>query len=262
MATINTVCEICQGLGLIEQNDTTATCSNCNGKGRVEQQTPDTIYPRLQGKIDAAIANGEAYIRVDREDAQLMTNAGYVQDTKTSQTMHELGHPGYAMLLAKLEPATKTPTSAVTEQASAKIPASIKVAFEDDNNGYGSACEWMLTDGNTEFDEDEFERFARETYDHWTYQNDSDLSFEDFKRRSDYTDCKDAVMGCCEDATEEAEGETALESVMTASEVAEEFDLAEATVRQYLNRNNPWWARKSAGTWLVLRANAKTQWGK
>lgn len=56
------------------------------------------------------------------------------------------------------------------------------------------------------------------------------------------------------------EVESALNSVMTAAEIAEEFGLSESTVRQAINRNQIA-ARKSAGTWLVLRKDAEKQWG-
>lgn len=58
---------------------------------------------------------------------------------------------------------------------------------------------------------------------------------------------------------EKAENEIELNSIMTAAEAAETFGLAEATVRQSINR----WqipARKSAGTWLIRRADAEKKW--
>jgi hypothetical protein len=69
------------------------------------------------------------------------------------------------------------------------------------------------------------------------------------------------------DETDRIEAELAdrqrerLNEVMTASEVAQEFGLAEATVRQAINRGQVF-ARKSAGTWLVLRGDAEYQWSK
>jgi len=57
--------------------------------------------------------------------------------------------------------------------------------------------------------------------------------------------------------------EHTLEQVMTATEIAEEFELSESTVRQSINRNEFTGAfRKSAGTWLVLRKDALEKWGK
>lgn len=60
---------------------------------------------------------------------------------------------------------------------------------------------------------------------------------------------------------EKAEIEEELNTVMTAAEAAETFELAEATVRQAINRGQiP--ARKSAGTWLIRREDAEKKWGK
>ena len=59
----------------------------------------------------------------------------------------------------------------------------------------------------------------------------------------------------------EARSEAALETVLTAAEACEVYGLAEATVRQAINRGTlP--ARKSAETWLVLRADCDARWGK
>lgn len=52
-----------------------------------------------------------------------------------------------------------------------------------------------------------------------------------------------------------------LEGVITAAEAAEVFNLAEATVRQAINRGQVV-GRKSGGTWLVLRTDAEAHWGK
>lgn len=53
----------------------------------------------------------------------------------------------------------------------------------------------------------------------------------------------------------------ALDEVMTAGEAAELFGLAEATVRQTINRGQiP--ARKSGGTWLIQRSEATRRWKK
>jgi hypothetical protein len=52
-----------------------------------------------------------------------------------------------------------------------------------------------------------------------------------------------------------------LNQVMTAAEVTVEFGLAEATVRQAINRDTLY-ARKSGETWLVLRKDAEARWGK
>jgi excisionase family DNA binding protein len=50
-------------------------------------------------------------------------------------------------------------------------------------------------------------------------------------------------------------------AVMTAAEAAREFGLSQSTVRQAINRGQvP--ARKSGGTWLVLRSDAEKQWKK
>lgn len=52
-----------------------------------------------------------------------------------------------------------------------------------------------------------------------------------------------------------------LDAVMSAGEVAVRFGLAEPTVRQAINRGQiP--ARKSGGTWLVLREDAERKWKK
>jgi Helix-turn-helix domain len=52
---------------------------------------------------------------------------------------------------------------------------------------------------------------------------------------------------------------SALTTIMTAAEAAEAFELAEATVRQAINRGQiP--ARKSAGTWLIRRVDAEKKW--
>lgn len=49
--------------------------------------------------------------------------------------------------------------------------------------------------------------------------------------------------------------------VMTAGEARATFGLAEATVRQAINRNTiP--ARLSGGTWIILRKDAVARWGK
>lgn len=51
-----------------------------------------------------------------------------------------------------------------------------------------------------------------------------------------------------------------LNAVMTAAEAAEVYGLAEVTVRQAINRRMII-ARKSAGTWLIKRADAEQRWG-
>lgn len=48
--------------------------------------------------------------------------------------------------------------------------------------------------------------------------------------------------------------------LMTAAEAGETYGLAEATVRQAVNRGQIA-ARKSAGTWLIRRADAEARWG-
>jgi hypothetical protein len=51
-----------------------------------------------------------------------------------------------------------------------------------------------------------------------------------------------------------------LSDVITAGEARELFGLAEATVRQAINRGQiP--HRKSGGTWLILRKHAEARWG-
>lgn len=55
------------------------------------------------------------------------------------------------------------------------------------------------------------------------------------------------------------ENEPILDSVMTSAEVCEEFGLNESTVRKAIERDTiP--ARKSAGTWLIRRADAEARW--
>lgn len=54
--------------------------------------------------------------------------------------------------------------------------------------------------------------------------------------------------------------ESSLSDVMTAAETATAFGLAEATVRQAINRGQIN-ARKSSGTWLVLRKDVEKKWG-
>lgn len=63
-----------------------------------------------------------------------------------------------------------------------------------------------------------------------------------------------------ERAIPEIEVIIALAEVMTAAEVQKEFGLAEATVRQAINRGTLT-ARKSGETWLVLRKDAEARWG-
>lgn len=63
-----------------------------------------------------------------------------------------------------------------------------------------------------------------------------------------------------EDVTENI-GWIELNDVVTAAEAAKALGLAEATVRQAINRKQiP--ARKSAGTWLILRKDAVARWSK
>lgn len=51
-----------------------------------------------------------------------------------------------------------------------------------------------------------------------------------------------------------------LDSVMTSAEVCEAFALSESAVRKAIERDTiP--ARKSAGTWLIRRADAEARWG-
>jgi len=52
-----------------------------------------------------------------------------------------------------------------------------------------------------------------------------------------------------------------LADVMTPGEAVEVYALAEATVRQAINRGQIY-ARKSGGTWLILRADAEARWRK
>lgn len=54
--------------------------------------------------------------------------------------------------------------------------------------------------------------------------------------------------------------ERALEEIMTSAEVCEEFGLNESTVRKAIERDTLQ-ARKSGGTWLILRADAEARWG-
>lgn len=61
--------------------------------------------------------------------------------------------------------------------------------------------------------------------------------------------------------TNETENVNFLASVMTAGEAVEEFGLSEAAVRIACQRGSiP--ARKSGGTWLILRADAEARWGQ
>jgi hypothetical protein len=52
-----------------------------------------------------------------------------------------------------------------------------------------------------------------------------------------------------------------LSAVMTAGEACEKYGLAEATVRQAINRAQIF-ARKSGGTWLIRRTDAEARWRK
>lgn len=79
-------------------------------------------------------------------------------------------------------------------------------------------------------------------------------------------DIEEEIADECESATaavkakqHEIRNEQALESVMTAAEAAEEFGLTESSVRKAIERDTiP--ARKSAGTWLILRSDAEKRW--
>lgn len=63
------------------------------------------------------------------------------------------------------------------------------------------------------------------------------------------------------DGTERGTTFSDLWGILTAAETAKTFGLAEATVRQAINRGElP--ARKSAGTWIVRRKDAQARWGK
>lgn len=55
--------------------------------------------------------------------------------------------------------------------------------------------------------------------------------------------------------------DSVLESVMTASEVADTYDIANATVRQTIARGAIR-ARKSGSTWLILRSDAERFWNR
>jgi len=50
-----------------------------------------------------------------------------------------------------------------------------------------------------------------------------------------------------------------IDDVMTAGEIVKCYGLDESTVRQAIRRGLP--ARKSGGTWLVLRSVAEARWG-
>lgn len=52
-----------------------------------------------------------------------------------------------------------------------------------------------------------------------------------------------------------------LNDVMTTGEVAEEFGIVDATVRQAIGHRYVE-GRKSGGTWLIRRADAEARWGK
>lgn len=52
-----------------------------------------------------------------------------------------------------------------------------------------------------------------------------------------------------------------LNAVTTPGEIADEYGISDATVRQAIARDDiP--ARKSGGTWLITRADAEARWGK
>jgi hypothetical protein len=91
MTAKNIPCPVCQGHQLVEENDTWTTCHNCGGTGHIQEEIPDEIYPRLQAKIDAAIAAGEKTIDVRPDDADLMRHAGYARDIEGSRRIAQYG---------------------------------------------------------------------------------------------------------------------------------------------------------------------------
>lgn len=103
MTTKRIQCPVCYGEKLIEENDTLRNCHHCSGKGYIEEEWSDEIYPRLQAKIDVAIAEGKRTISVSWDDADLMKKAGYLQDKAGTKIMVELGHPGASMFVNKPE---------------------------------------------------------------------------------------------------------------------------------------------------------------
>ncbi len=84
-----------------------------------------------------------------------------------------------------------------------------------------------------------------------------EMTFEQFKRHSDYQSAYDAARECRDAARTMQQ----LNEVMTAKEIAEDYDIKEDTVRDACQHD---WitARKSGTTWLILRKDAETRWGK
>lgn len=93
-------CEKCGGHGLIDQNDTTASCPACDGSGYQQVADQPGIGFKTQRLIDAAIRNGEPSVWVWASEAQAMMAAGYVRDETRSPYGGKIH-----MLVAKPAPA-------------------------------------------------------------------------------------------------------------------------------------------------------------
>lgn len=264
MTTTKTVCQICEGHGLIERNDTNETCRNCNGTGYIVDELPEAIYPKLQMKIDQAAAAGEQTISVSPDDARLMENAGYVRDEERTRVSRELGHGKTVMLVTKPQPA---PVKA--EQMTIKIDTSDEAMVGSDGWGIYDAAASVA-----QFIEDVQVAVQREYPDHTItieetdYTNrvtvdgeeDVDVKYDIDNIISDVFQSQSWYVESDEKA-ETIEAQKQLNTVMTAGEAAEEFNLSESTVRQAINREQII-ARKSGGTWLILRKHAEERWGK
>lgn len=83
------------------------------------------------------------------------------------------------------------------------------------------------------------------------------LTFDEFLAASDYA----SAVKWFTNTRDDLRDEQLLNDVMTAKEIAEEFGIKEDTVRDAIEHG---WliARKSFGTWLVLRKHAEARWRK
>lgn len=84
----------------------------------------------------------------------------------------------------------------------------------------------------------------------WEYDFDADAAFEVLCEN-------EAVVETLQEYAED----WMLEQVMTTQEIAEEYGIADATVRQTINRDAIR-ARKSGSTWLILRSDAERFWNR
>lgn len=283
MTTINTLCPVCRGDGLIEQNDTTATCGNCHGTGYIQEQAPDAIYPRLQRKIDAAIADGAKTIDVDPSDARLMIQAGYVRDDRGTAINRELGHGKVSLFVTKTQPAqveAQPPEPPSSSDTRAEKTITIWEDVSDEamvgGDGWGNydaaASTSEFTDQVIAKVQSKYPGYRVVLYE-TDYRNEVEIvddrdEVEDYRDieadqnniREIVSDVYQALDWYIED-DEKVEAETELETVMTAAEACEVFGLSESTVRQAINRETiP--ARKSGETWLILRKHAEARWAK